>query len=450
MAVPDKAEILKLLTTNIEQEIEIQVEKDAASEWEKCLKDLPLFTIKEIEAYRLKSGKIKAIIKTRDRGKKFMEEGYISTDSIYTKKSKNCFDIKGTCRASMKAEKRQMNISLNLKTGSVIKGNCTCPAGKSGYCNHVMALLFQLADYSLHQIKTVPTEVACTNKHRQWGIPSDKYKYPMPVMHTKIFGDKKRGYKCTLYDPRLNATTQNNAEKYISLQNVLKEKDSRIGYAHVIDTEHPLTQTQYGLFHIGSPLSYQLSVFENDFKILSTLCTDTVNNDTDLSDIDLPTMKIPESYIAFPKSWGILNYTEISLLTKIFPETLENSHYLERQTIGQDTTDLWQKERALRITSSQANKVCSRKRNFESLAKSLKAPIPQPKFVKEALDFGKKYESVARTKFFQFMTYQLQRTVKIRNTGFVVQPNLFWLGASPDGLILDKLCEPALIEIKCP
>ena len=39
----------------------------------------------------------------------------------------------------------------------------------------------------------------------------------------------------------------------------------------------------------------------------------------------------------------------------------------------------------------------------------------------------------------------------IRETGLVVQPYLFWLGASPDGSLMDSSCtEPALIEIKCP
>ena len=47
------------------------------------------------------------------------------------------------------------------------------------------------------------------------------------------------------------------------------------------------------------------------------------------------------------------------------------------------------------------------------------------------------------------MKNRLRRTVQLRETGFVVQPNLFWLGASPDGLIRDGTLL-GLIEIKCP
>ena len=56
----------------------------------------------------------------------------------------------------------------------VSSADCSCPAGKSGYCNHVMALLLELADYSLRGLKKVPEEKACTSVARQWGIPGNK------------------------------------------------------------------------------------------------------------------------------------------------------------------------------------------------------------------------------------------------------------------------------------
>ena len=100
----------------------------------------------------------------------------------------------------------------------------------------------------------------------------------------------------------------------------------------------------------------------------------------------------------------------------------------------------WIKERALRIKSSQAHKGNIRKKNHDKLAESLIDESSNkkklPKFVKEALDFGRKYESVAKYKFFDYLTYKLKKEVMIRETGLVVQPYLFWLGASPDGLLI--------------
>ena len=80
----EKAVFEKLLE-NIDENIEIIIEnKGEKLNWEKDLTNLPLFTIKEIEKHRQKSGKSnQAIIKTRDRGIKFKEEEYILRHFIY-------------------------------------------------------------------------------------------------------------------------------------------------------------------------------------------------------------------------------------------------------------------------------------------------------------------------------------------------------------------------------
>ena len=87
----------------------------------------------------------------------------------------------------MKNVTRSMNVTLNSKTTNVIKGYCNCPAARSGYCNHVMALLFEIADYSLHQLKTVPDEVACTSKKRQWGVPTETVDVGNSKSHDECF-----------------------------------------------------------------------------------------------------------------------------------------------------------------------------------------------------------------------------------------------------------------------
>ena len=289
------ADVYNYLVNNIEADIDIifksctqksvnKSEEKSDSEqvsWSKSLEHLPLFTIREIELYRLKSGKKgKAIIKTRDRGRKFFEERYITSGDTFTKTNKNTITFKGKCKASMKAETRSMNVVIGLKRSKVIKGHCNCPAGKSGYCNHVMALLFQIADYSLHLLQTIPDEVSCTSKKRQWGVPADKQKYPLPVMSTKVIGEKKKGVSSTLYDPRINQNKNETVQdlKIKSLKATLCKQDNRIGFAHVINTENPTKEvTKYGEFYVGSPLSYQLAIFDFDFEILSCFTMSLIN-----------------------------------------------------------------------------------------------------------------------------------------------------------------------------
>lgn len=70
---------------------------------------------------------------------------------------------------------QSMYVSCNKKykcfyLSPFIKRNCNCPAEKCGYWNHVMVLLFQVADYSLRQYKCVREDVSYTSKKRQWGV----------------------------------------------------------------------------------------------------------------------------------------------------------------------------------------------------------------------------------------------------------------------------------------
>ena len=67
----------------------------------------------------------------------------------------------------MKKDLRNVFVSMNRPTSMVSSADCSFPAGNSGYCNHVVALLLELADYSLRGLKKVPEEKACTSVARQ-------------------------------------------------------------------------------------------------------------------------------------------------------------------------------------------------------------------------------------------------------------------------------------------
>ena len=116
--------------------------------WGKSLSVLPPITIKEIEYHRLCSGKSPdtAIIKTLDRGRRFKDERYLTSDSIFTRWDDEIFVVKARCMASMKKGSRDVVVVLDRSSAIVSEAKYMCPAGNSGYCNHVMALLLELAD----------------------------------------------------------------------------------------------------------------------------------------------------------------------------------------------------------------------------------------------------------------------------------------------------------------
>ena len=128
---------------------------------------MPVFAIREIENHRIESRKSSSVImKTTDRGKRFKEERYLSAYDVFAANTERIFYVlyfKGKRKTSMKREIRSMNVGISKVNFDIIFAKCNCPVGESVYCNQIMALLFEIADYSLHQLISVPEEKACTS-----------------------------------------------------------------------------------------------------------------------------------------------------------------------------------------------------------------------------------------------------------------------------------------------
>ena len=274
-------EIIYPAVVNVIYEHEKSQQNSEEIEWSKTLVGMPTFTIKGIEKHRQLSGKIQGlpITKTLVRGRKFKEERFLTADSIYTTKTKNLFKVKGLCKASMKKDLRKVFVSINRATSMVSSADCSCPAGKSGYCNHVMALLLELADYSLRGLKKVPEEKACTSVARQWGIPGNKDLPKAPVMSTTIKKQAdKQGISSTLYDPRIYVDNERFMQKVKKFKLQIMNIDKRIGFGHCIPRETvDYVNTKYGDFPLGSPISFHLQPIEDNFLILSNI-TKSIDN----------------------------------------------------------------------------------------------------------------------------------------------------------------------------
>ena len=195
---------------NISIVVENKVEPSSDKCMTRCLKHLQDFTLKDINLHRLSSGKDKntVISKTLKRGRKFKNEGHLCTDSIFTLCTKNTFTIKAKYSASIKKIKRDAVVTLTIKKSRVEKTKCSCPAGASSCCDHIMALLFEIADYSLKGLTEVPQEVSCTSQARKWGISGELDSFKEPVISKFVCKDiNKKGANPTLYEQKINLTT---------------------------------------------------------------------------------------------------------------------------------------------------------------------------------------------------------------------------------------------------
>ena len=96
-----------------------------------------------------------------------------------------------------------MEVGINKANCDIIFTKCGCPAGESGYCNLIIALLFETADYNLHQLVSTPEEKACTSMARRWGLPSANSTVNEPVMDTtkrKNPNSKVLHVHCTIHE----------------------------------------------------------------------------------------------------------------------------------------------------------------------------------------------------------------------------------------------------------
>ena len=75
-----------------------------------------------------------------------------------------------------------------------------------------------------------------------------------------------------------------------------------------------------------------------------------------------------------------------------------------------------------------------------------------PDVLRKKLKHGIKYESVAREKYVDIMKFKVCRNINVMEAGLVINPSLFWFGASPDGLVVDGTAwlPNGSLEVKCP
>ena len=105
------------------------------------------------------------------------------TNHIYTCEESGDFYVKARCYRSLRKSEDPHYLSLILKgdndKAAVSRAHCSCKGGSGGHCNHVLALLYQLNEYSCLDI---PSDVTCTSRPQSWHIARASFIYPLPVM----------------------------------------------------------------------------------------------------------------------------------------------------------------------------------------------------------------------------------------------------------------------------
>ena len=141
-----------------------------------------------------------------------------------------------------------------------------------------MALLFEIAGYSLHQLILGPEEKVYTSMARSWGAPSANPTAKEWIMDITIRKNPNsmNSITFTLYNLRMSGNDTDNS--FTTCPDVLKQHfTSKNNLTGIVSANSPQrncsvhNETYYGNFEIGSTLGNQLCVIDGTFEFLVDL-----------------------------------------------------------------------------------------------------------------------------------------------------------------------------------
>lgn len=445
-----------------------------ANGWGTSLEKSPLFTRAEMDRHISKSAKKhnnSADNHTLPTGlrkaKGFLADEYLH--EIQTYHDERYFYYRAKCFHSFKTREEPHNLKLALciVSGEVEHAYCgpSCAAGKSGFCNHVLAFMMKVCKYSLFNCKDVRDlrdeedenpSTACTSALQSWHRSRLDGIHAQPVMEVVISNpvnsadkNKKTGVTCLLTEARRGESDTNGKLK--NLIESLEQHSSKIGITQVVDTASldtlPTVDTRFGKCPVGSYGSYQLSFTESNFSYISSF--DGSQEVAHCTATEFP------AYPSFPLDECNGSLVPPDNLTEKEQELLRSlnvnvikANKIEEKTREQAECVEWMQERKNRFTASNFGKISRRQRNHKKFVEDLLAQKP---ISAAALEHGKKYEPVALKEYEKYLR-KVGKPVKVLKSGLFVSPKVPILGCSPDAKVIDLSCKDSfgIGEVKCP
>ena len=255
--------------------------------WGSQLEKMPLFTKAEMNKDIENSGKRlgsshHSIPTSWKKGKTFLEDEYLKNIECTSDETYFYFHCKCYHSFRKNDEPHSLKLAMCIVSGDVVESTCSCVAGKTGHCNHSLALMLKLCKFSLFESKSTQDlvtdadqnpEEACTSKLQTWhrkGRGDAIVAQPVMdiiVKKTKLSDSEKQGegINCLLYEARNNVTVQEAEER--TFKDTLRKINPKMGLANVSSRHGELVDTKYGKSPVGSLSSYQLSHTESNFDV---------------------------------------------------------------------------------------------------------------------------------------------------------------------------------------
>jgi hypothetical protein len=346
--------------------------------------------------------------------------------------------INARCFPSMRKNDPPHHLSLVFKSvpTTILKSDCSCKAG-SGQCSHILGLLYTLCHYQKLGLKTVPCVKSKTSMPQTWHIPQrlegihpeavdDIHVQKITTAKRKRTDGVKSKFYCPIQQPipyqSILHLFHENLNPFDTQFSTLLPPPSKIDSIETVDSK-------VGPVPKGSLLSYQQEIVINGEHGI-------INNHAFPSYPEYPLPTLEKNFNAV-LSLGEQNVYDGLLISQT------DSYDIEQNTIEQSKSPYWNSARKHRITSSNFKRVCSRKKDFDTLADNL---LKGSKIQTAAMKFGIQHEQEAAE------SYASITGNNVFKAGLLINPSCFHLGTSPDRKVIDPNATPiyGLLEIKCP
>ena len=437
--------------------------------WDISLAKSPFFSRVEIDKHISQSGKLIGVSSHHSsptglmKAKTCLQDEYLH--DIKAAYDQRCFYYRAKCFHSFKTNEspHQLKLALCIVSGEVEYAYCgpTCGAGKSGYCNHILALMLKVCKFSsfnckkvtdLHDEEDENPSTACTSNLQQWHQPRVEGISSQPVMEaavkkTQLKDKTTEGIQCKLYEARREK--ESSVAQFLQTVKTIDATFGLVQTCEANNTAEPVL-TKFGNSPPGSFGSYQLTFLESNFSVTSSFEPVLYRGESTFipNYPSFPLDDLNESVVLpVPSN---LDDKEKELLEKLNISLMEITK-LEKETREQHENEEWFQARKMRFTASKFGRVARRKKNFEKFCSDL---INAKPFTSKSTEHGKHYEPIAGREYEKYMNL-ISHPVQVKRSGFFVSPKLSVLGCSPDGKVIDITTESVedkfgLLKIKCP
>ena len=301
-------------------------------------------------------------------------------------KAKDLFFIKSACHAEMKKNITYI-VDISIKpNGRVFETQCECGAGEGplGHCKHIKTVLFACCRFV--KTKELKVELSCTEKLMSFHKTKKHKGSPLKARNLNVAGaDEVSNFQD--FDPR--PQRYRNAEEY---------KDY---FYNTCMNFKGISMTP--IFQTFPPANVRAYAHDHD-------------------------------YLALTQEDILLNAMKLNQISE------HDYQKIEEITRGQNTNERWIEERGKRLQSSNFYRICTatERTDLDKLAESM--VLGKSIKTNEAMRHGQKYEREA------IQHYEIDFNTKVVKCGIFVSKTLPFIGASPDGIISDKI----ICEVKCP